>query len=121
MRHLSTLALGGILSVILLAGDAEACHKKKCGCAPVVCAPAPVVYVAPAPCVKPVKTCMPKVKKCGGGGLLAGLCHKKPKCAPAPCMTVAYNYAPTYSMAPMASGQSYPTPQATMPPVPSKK
>ena len=34
MRHLSTLALGGILSVILLAGDAEACHKKKCGCAP---------------------------------------------------------------------------------------
>ena len=34
MRHLSTLALGGILSVILLAGDAEACHKKKCGVRP---------------------------------------------------------------------------------------
>ena len=122
MRHLTTLALGGILSVYLLAGDAEACHKKKCGCAaPVVCAPAPVT------CVRPVTTaCAPRVKKCGGGGLLAGLCHKKPSCAPAPCATVvAYNYAPTYYGAPMASGQYYPTPQATgqsyTPPVPSKR
>ena len=76
--------------------------------------------------MKPVKTAWrPKVKKCGGGGLMAGLCHKKASFAPAPCTTVAYNYAPTYYGAPMASGQSYPTPQATgqsyTPPVPSKR
>jgi hypothetical protein len=125
MRHLTSLALGGILSVLLLAGDAEACHKQKCGCAtPVVCAPRP----APAPCAKPVKTaCAPRVKKCGcGGGLLGGLFHKK-SCAPAPCTTVvAYTCTTTIYSAPVASGQFYPTPQATgqsfsTPPVPSKR
>jgi hypothetical protein len=131
MRHLSTLALGGIVSVLLLAGDAEACHKRTCGCAaPVACAPAPVVCARPAParCPKPVKiACAPRVNKCGGGGLLAGLCHRKTSCAPAPCTTVvAYNYAPTYYGAPMGSGQYYPTPQAAgqsyaTPPVPSKR
>jgi hypothetical protein len=130
MKHLMTLTLGGILGVCLLSGDAEACHKQKCGCATTAaCAPAPVVCARPAPCAKPVKTaCAPRVKKCGGGlgGLLAGLCQKKQSCAPAPCTTVvAYNYAPTYVGAPMPSGQSYPTPQATgqsyMPPVPSKR
>jgi hypothetical protein len=77
--------------------------------------------------VKPAKVaCAPKVKKCGCGGLFAGLGHKK-SCAPPPCgPVVAYNYAPTYYGTPMASGQSYPTPQASgqyygMPPVPSKK
>jgi hypothetical protein len=129
MKHLITMALAGVLGVCLLAGDAEACHKKRCGCAgPVACAPAPVVCVQPAPCARPLKmACAPRVKKCGGGGLLAGLCHKKATCAPAPCATVvAYNYAPTYYGAPMATGQSYATPQATgqsygMPPVPSKR
>ncbi len=123
MKHLTKLALAGTLGVFLLAGDAEACchmNKNKCTsrcAAPVVCAPAPVVYAQPAPCPRPVKTacCAPRQKKCGGGGLFAGLCHKKKSCAPAPapCTTVVYNYAPTYNYgAPMASGQ-YPmgTPQ----------
>lgn len=126
-RHLTMVALGGLLSSFLLAGNAEACcHKNKCNnrcAAPVVCAPAPVVYARPAPCPRPVKvaSCAPRAKKCGGGGLLAGLCHKKKSCAPAPapCATVAYNYAP------MASGQYMGSPQATgqsmgMPTVPGK-
>jgi hypothetical protein len=125
MRHLTTLALVGILGSLLLAGNAEACHKKKCACAaPVACAPARVVYAQPAPCPRPVKiACAPKVKKCGGGGLLAGLCHKKKAYAPAPCVTTvsyAYNYT---TVAP--SGQYMGTPQASgqytgMPPVPGK-
>lgn len=126
-KHLTTLVLSGVLGTLMLAGNAEACHKKKCACAaPVACAPAPVVYAQPAPCPRPVKTCAPKtkVKKCGGGGLLAGLCHKKKAaCAPAPCATTvsyAYNYT---TVAP--SGQSMSTPQATTqswstPPVPAK-
>ncbi len=51
IRHLTTLAFAGMLGSLLLAGNAEACHKKKCGCAaPVACAPAPVVYVQPVAC-----------------------------------------------------------------------
>jgi hypothetical protein len=124
MRHLTLLALGGILGSFLLAGNAEACHKKQCQCAaPVVCAPAPVVCVQPAPPPRPVKiACAPKVKKCGGGGLLAKLFHKK-TCAPAACATpVAYvSSYPTVT----PSGQYMSTPQATrqsmgMPQVPSK-
>lgn len=122
MKHLITLALGGMLGVCLLAGDASACHKKKCGCgAPAACAP--VVCAQPAPCARPVKTaCAPRVKKCGGGGgLFAGLCHKKQRCAPAPCgPVVAYNYAPTYYGAPTASGQYMTSPQTMMPQVPAK-
>jgi hypothetical protein len=106
MRHLTTFALAGILGSLLMAGNAEACHKRKCNCAPVVCAP--VVCYQPAPCVK--------VKKCG---LFAGLCHKKQSCAPAPCATpvvYAYNYT---TVAP--SGQTWATPQTGgMPPVPAK-
>ena len=114
-RHLTTVALAGILGSVLLAGNAEACHKNKCNnrCArPVVCAPAPVVHVQPAPCPRPVKTCCaPKVKKCGGGGLLAGLCHRKKACAPAPCgPVVAYTYSYT-TVAP--SGQYMGTPQVS--------
>jgi hypothetical protein len=67
-----------------------------------------------------VASCAPRPKKCGLGGLFAGLCRKKQSCAPAaapaPCTTVAYNYAPTYNYryaAPVASGQYYTTPQAT--------
>jgi hypothetical protein len=112
-RHLTTVALAGILGSFLLAGNAEACHKTKCNrCAPVVCAPAPVVCYQPAPCPRPVKTsCAPKVKKCGGGGLLAGLCHKKQACAPAPCGPVAYAYSYPTTVAP--SGQYMGTPQVS--------
>jgi len=127
MRHLTKFALAGVLGVFLLSGNAEACHKKKCGkcTATVACAPAPVVYAQPAPCPRPVKAaCAPRVKKCGGGGHFAGLGHKKKTCAPAPCVTTvsyAYNYT---TVAP--SGQYYGTPQATgqtygTPPVPSKR
>ncbi len=109
MRQLSALAVVGILGAAL-AGDAEACHKKKCGggCAPVV-----VSYAQPA-----YSSCGHKAKKCGGG------CHKK-KTA---CYTtvVAYNnYASYPTVAP--SGQYMGTPQATgqsnmmTPPVPSKR
>jgi hypothetical protein len=117
-RHLTVVALGGLLSSFLLAGNAEACcHKNKCNqcVAPAACAPAAVVYAQPAPCPRPMKVarCAPRPKKCGGG-LFAGLCHKKKGCAPAPCTTVAYNYAPTYNYgAPMATGQYLGTPQAT--------
>ena len=115
MRHLFTLTLGGLLGVCLLAGDASACHKKKC------CAPAPVVCYQPVPVTCAPVSCAPR-KKCG---LFSGLCHKK-TCAPAPCVTVVTcNYAPTYYAAPMASGQYYGSPQASgqsygMPPVPTK-
>lgn len=136
MRHLSTLALGGLLGVFLMAGDAEACHKNRCGatCAqPVACVqPAPVACARPAPvacarrpapvaCARPVKTCAPRAKKCGG------LFHNKSKCSTCAAPVVACNYAPTYGyQAPMATGQAYPTPQATgqpwtTPAVPSKR
>jgi hypothetical protein len=114
MRQLTMVALGGLLSSFLLAGNAEACHKNKCNkcAAAVACAPAPVACVQPTPCPRPVKvaSCAPRPKKCGLGGLFAGLCHKKQSCAPAPapCATVAYNYATTYSYTyatPQASGQ----------------
>jgi hypothetical protein len=88
MRHLMTLVLSGILGSILLAGNAEACHRKRCSCAaPVACVtPAPVVCVQPvvrvkmvrcakpAPCVKPVACVQPAP------------CVKPVACAqPAPC------------------------------------
>jgi hypothetical protein len=121
MRQLTMVALGGLLSSFLLAGNAEACgFKNKCNkCArAVACVPAPVACVQPAPCPRPVKvaSCAPRPKKCGLGlgGLFAGLCHKK-SCAPAPapCATVAYTATYSYTYAtPQASGQ-YPvgTPQ----------
>jgi hypothetical protein len=127
-RHLTTLILSGILGSIVLAGNAEACHKKRCGCAaPPTCAPpAPVVRVEPvvcarpapcpkpAPCARPVATCAPRVKKCGGcglGGLFAGLCHKKPVAVVACATPVSYGYS-TGPVVP--SGQYLPTPQASM-------
>jgi hypothetical protein len=97
MRKLATLCLAGVLGVLLTAGDASACHKKRCHCAP---APEPCVTVTPCP--PPVVVCEVKVKKvkgchkCGGPkhGLLGG-CHKKQAaCAPAPCAApVTYAYA----------------------------
>jgi len=121
MRHLFTLALGGLLGVCLLASDAEACHKKKCGggCGggQVVCAQ-PVAYAS----------CGHKAKKCGGG------CHKQRKTCAAPVMAcnTGYAYGGGYAYsgysygAPMASGQTYAAPQATgqsygTPQVPSKR
>ena len=48
-RHLTTVALAGILGSVLLAGNAEACHKNKCNrCArPVVCAPRRSFAISP--------------------------------------------------------------------------
>jgi hypothetical protein len=108
MRQLTTLVLAGILGTLVMAGNAEACHKKKCACAPapMVCAPAPVMK--PMPCAKPVKTCAPKVKKCGGGGLFAGLGHKKAVATVACATPVSYAYS-TPVVAP--SGQYIGTPQ----------
>ena len=118
MRHLTTLVLTGVLGSLLLVGNAEACHRKRCACAaPVTCAPV-VTCSKPAPppkpvvCHKPVvvKTCAPKVKKCGLGGLFANLCHKK-SCAPAPAPCAApVAYAYSYSTV-VPSGQVMPAPQ----------
>ena len=101
VRHLTTLVLGGILGSMVLVGNAEACHRKKCGhAAPVVCATQVVCTTQvvcptprPAPCVKPVayckpvvQTCAPKVKHCKitlPKLCLPKFCHKK-NCAPAP-------------------------------------
>ncbi len=65
-RHLLTLVLSGLVGSLVLAGNAEACHKKKCTCAPApcavaVCAPAPcaVAVCAPAPCPAPAPVCAP--------------------------------------------------------------
>jgi len=110
MRHLTILVLSGALGTLMLSGSAEACHKRKCGgAAPAACAPAPVVYAQPVACAQPARTCAPRAKKCGGGGL----CHKRNRgCgAPATCATpVSYAYG-----APMVapSGQSMATPQAS--------
>src|SRR5262245_10036470 len=119
MRHVLTLVLSGILGSIVLSGNAEACHKKRCGCvasrvyvapAPVVC-PQPVAqvqavqYVQPAPCVRPV-ACAPRPKKCGG--FLSGLCHKRRAITVACAAPVSYGapaaYGP-YVASPQASAQ----------------
>jgi hypothetical protein len=96
IRNLTTLVVCGVLGSIVLVGNAEACYKKKCGCAPVVCAPKPV------PCVTYAPVCAPKVKHCGFHFKLPTFCHKKPVCT----TTVAYYAAPT-------SYDPTPTPQAS--------
>lgn len=113
-RHLTTLILSGLLGSIVLVGNAEACHRKRCVCAaPVVCAvprPAPCVQVVkvcrPAPCVKPVATCRaPKIKLCNFH--LPKLCQRK--CAPAPvmaCATPVYYAVATPAAYPTASPQA---------------
>ena len=125
-RHLLTLVLSGLVGSLVLAGNAEACHKRRCTCAPApcavaVCAPAPcaVAVCAPAPCPAPAPvcepTCAPK-KHCGLFGGFKGFrlgCHKRAVCAaPAapvvPCETVAYS-APVYYSAPAV----YSSPQAS--------
>jgi hypothetical protein len=114
-RHLTTLILSGILGSIVLVGNAEACHKKKCACAPapVVCNVTPkpsvqrVAYCKPAPCPRPVvaQSCAPKVRTCKL--TLPKLCLPKlclKKCAPP--TTVACATPVRYAVAPVA----YPVP-----------
>ena len=55
-RHLLTLVLSGLVGSLVLAGNAQACHKKKCTCAPAPCAvvvaaalPRSARFVRPAP------------------------------------------------------------------------
>jgi hypothetical protein len=124
MRHLTCLVLSGILGSIVLVGEAQACHKRRCACTmPVVCvAPAPVVCarpvarVKPVPCAQPTKicpqptmACAPQPKKCGVG-LLGGLCHKKRVVTVAYVMPVSCSYG-YGAVAP--SGQSMALPQAS--------
>ncbi len=101
-RHLLTLFLSGLVGSLVLAGDAQACHKRKC-----TCAPAPTcAVVAPAPCVVAAPVCEPTCAPRKHCGLFAGLkglrlgCHTKAAyCGPvvAPCATVAYSAPITYS------------------------
>jgi hypothetical protein len=100
-RHFMTLVLMGFAGSLFLVGNAEACHKRKCGCAP-----APCVVEAPCPPPAPVceRTCAPK-RTCGLFSCFKGLklgCHRKaacaPACTPAPCgEVVAYSAPVTYS------------------------
>jgi hypothetical protein len=94
VRHLPTLILSGVLGSIFMAGNAEACHRTRCGCAPAPCA---VTYCPPAPCVT---TCAPRVKHCFTMPKL--FCHKKAYCPPPVCYYVAA--APV--SAPMTSPQT---------------
>jgi len=101
-RHLLTLVLSGLVGSFVLAGNAEACHKKRCNCAPPPCA---VAVAAPCPAPAPVckPACAPKehhaLFACFKGIKLG--CHRKAVCAEpvAPCATVAYS-APVYYSAP---------------------
>jgi hypothetical protein len=117
-RSLMTLALAGLFGALLTAGEAQACHKKRCtpACAPAPCVQ-PVVQVCqpcPPPCPPPVcePVCAPAPKRCGlvhrtGCGhqrrARLSLCHKKPACPPAPCAAPVVYAAPIAS--PQASGQ----------------
>jgi hypothetical protein len=109
-RHLMTLVLSGVVGSLVLAGNAEACHKKKC-----THARAPIcMVVEPAPCPLPAPvcepTCAPK-KKCGlfahNKGIHLGGHHKK-VCAErvAPCETVAYSAPVSYYSAPAVYSSS---------------
>ena len=110
MRNLKTIAFAGLIGVFALAGDASACHKKKCACpttTTVVCAPAPVVECVPAPVVE----CAPAKKKCCFKMPKMHMpklgCHKKAECAPVAYETT-YGAPTTY-----ASPQGYASPQAS--------
>ena len=103
-RHLLTLVLSGLVGSLVLAGNAQACHKKRCTCAS---APTCAVAVA-APCPAPAPVCEPTCAPRRHLNLFAcfkGLklgCHKRAVCAEsvaAPCETVAYS-APVYYSAP---------------------
>ncbi len=105
-RHLLTLVLSGLVGTLVLAGDAQACHKKRCNCAPApTCAVVEPAHCCPAPAPVCEPTCAPKrhiaLFACFKGIKLG--CHKAaPACAApvaAPCETVAYA-APVYYSAP---------------------
>ena len=115
-RYLMTLVLSGLVGSLVLVSNAEACHKKKCTCAPapVCAAPCPAPCPPPAPVCEP---CPPARKHCmfsGFRGMRLG-CHHKTECAPAPapacapCETVAYAapviYAAPVTTSPQASYQ----------------
>jgi len=116
IRHLTTLVLSGLLGSMVLVGNAEACHKKQCGCAaPVACVvpqPAPCVQIVkhckPARCVKPVATtcCAPKIKLCAIR--LPKLCHRT--CAPPVALACA---TPVYCGAAAPAGYPIPSPQTS--------
>ena len=106
IRHLTTFALTAVLGSIVLVGNAEACHKRKCGCAapaPAPCATVcatPVPQPCPAPCTPVVmSSCAPKVKHCGFK--MPKLFCKKACAAPVACALracgapVAYAYSGT--------------------------
>ena len=116
-RYLMTLVLSGLVGSLVLSSNAEACHKKKCACAPAPVCEAPCPPPAPVcePCPPP---CPPPAKKCclfsGFKGFKLG-CHKKacepaPVCEPAPpcapCETVAYAPPVTYAAPVMTSPQA---------------
>ena len=85
IRHLTTLVLCGVLGSMVLVGNAEACHKKKCGRAPTVCAaPAPM----PAPCVT---YCRPRARP--RSSIAASSCRRSATRRP-PARTVASAPAP---------------------------
>jgi hypothetical protein len=104
-RHLLTLVLSGLVGSLVLAGDAQACHKKKCTCAaaPTCAVAAPAPCAAPAPVCEP--TCAAPKKHCGLLAHFKGIklgCHKKAAgCAApvaAPCgETIAYSAPVSYS------------------------
>jgi hypothetical protein len=112
-RHLMTLILSGFVGSLVLVGNAEACHKKRCSCAPTPCC----AVVEPAPCPPPAPVCEPACaprKHCGlfSGfkGIKLGGCFHKRSCAPAPCAAapapcgpVAYAAAPVTYAAPVYS------------------
>jgi hypothetical protein len=99
IRQVMTLVLGGILASAVLVGNAEACHKRNCGCAQ------PVVCVVPQPCVTYV-SCAPRPKHCLFSCFkLPSFCHKQPVCAAPVCYTAAPVY---YGPAPAPSMQATP-------------
>jgi hypothetical protein len=102
VRNLTTLILSGALGSIVMAGNAEACHKKRCACATPAPVPCTVTYVEPAPCVAPVVTtsCAPKVKRCKF--TLPKLFHKRI----ATCATPVCCAATTPVSYPLSSPQS---------------
>ncbi len=107
-RHLMTLILSGFVGSLVLAGNAEACHKQKCHGGAYTCAVAAAPCPAPAPVCQP--TCAPARKCgmfCGFKGMKLG-CHKR---AYAPCATVAYTAPMTYSYSAPAT---YSSPQASV-------
>ena len=58
-RQLLTLVLSGFLGSLCLVGNAEACHKRRCHCAPEpTCA-----VVEPTPCPPPAPVCEPSWRR----------------------------------------------------------